>query len=92
MEGDAQYKYAEFLVDLPDTGMLDLSFKRGTSVSDYSKAWIVVKNWTKSRDGLVALCPQTADFSEINHDIDRLINELEAIRRKARKLFEEHDW
>ena len=50
---------------------------------------IVVKGWTTSdRDSILQLSHDCGTFGEMNHAIDAMIADLEAVRKKAKKHFD----
>ena len=82
-------KHAELLVEMKQTVNLDLAFDLGgESFVEYPKAWIVIKSSTESPDGLTALSAQSASYEELRWNVDRLIEELEVIKQRAKRLFD----
>jgi hypothetical protein len=49
-------------------------------------AQIYVKTYSKDDKGLVYITPQCVTFSEIDAQCDRLVNEIESIRRRSKKI------
>ena len=79
---------------MPKTTNLDLVFKtsKESKLPTSPRAWIYIKESGSGPSGedLECITPSCASLPEINEQVDRLIGELEAIRKKAKAKFAEH--
>ncbi len=78
------------------TRSLDLEFrspyplKKG-DLPGHASAHVMVKAWSRRRkDGSPIITPECISRREIEHEIDRLKEELEEIRKVAKKKFALH--
>lgn len=67
------------------TYSLDLLFEAAEAGPQLAQ--IFVKAHTKDEDGHILITPHCVSLPEFENQVDRLIRELEAIRKKARRAF-----
>ena len=58
---------------------------RQTEVPGPTIAQIYVKKYSKDDKGIVYITPQCVTLSEIEAQCDRLVNEIESIRKRSKK-------
>jgi len=77
------------------TRSLDLEFrspyplKKG-DLPGHASAHVMVKTFSRRKDGSAIITPECVSRREIKHEIDRLKEELEEIRKVAKKKFALH--
>lgn len=71
------------------TYSLELGFRSAGAAPALGQ--IYIKTHTQDEDGLILISPHCVSFIELNYQVDRLIKELEDIRVRAKRKFENHD-
>ena len=77
------------------TRSLDLKFRspyplKKSDPPGHASAHVMVKTWSRRKDGSPLITPKCVSRREIEHEIDRLKEELEEIRKVAKKKFALH--